>query len=164
VVARRGRDLTVETDLSAQHLEAQRFRLTPRGRLLAWQRTRISILGVTQDDAHMIAPPTTISLPARLFAGERWTQAFHDEELPVRTTSRVIRRGRVTVAGRSLSAWDVVTTSVTGGAHPGTEREEAWHSQSLGLDLRFAISRRIGGTFPYRLEVSARLLRAEPLR
>jgi hypothetical protein len=47
VVARHGRLLTVEVDLSAQHLEAQRFRITPHGRLLVWQRTRISILGVT---------------------------------------------------------------------------------------------------------------------
>jgi hypothetical protein len=164
VVARRGPLLTVETDLSAQHLEAQRFRIVPRGRLLVWQRTRISILGITQDDAHAIAPPTTVSLPARLFAGERWTQAFRDEELPVRTASRVVRRGRVPVAGRPLPAWEVVSTSVTGGAHPGTERERSWHSQALGLDLRFAISRRIGGTFPYRLEVSARLLQVRPLR
>jgi hypothetical protein len=116
--------------------------------MLAWQRTRISILGVTQDDAHAIAPPTTISLPARVFAGERWTQAFHDEELPEGTTSRVVGRGVVRVAGRSLPAWEVISTSVTGGAHPGTEREQTWHSQALGLDLRFSISRRIGGTFP----------------
>ena len=164
VVARRGPYLTVETDLSAQHLEAQRFRITPRGRLLVWERARISLLGITQDDAHAIAPPTTVSVPARLFAGERWIQAFHDEKLPVRTSSRVIRRGRVTVAGRSLPAWEVVSSSVTGGAHPGTERDESWHSPTLGLDLRFSISRRIGGTFPYRLEVTARLLRVTPLR
>jgi hypothetical protein len=164
VVARRGPYLTVETDLSAQHLEALRFRVTPHGRLLVWQRTRISILGITQDDAHAIVPPTTVSLPARLFAGERWAQAFHDEELPVRTSSRVIRRGHVTVPGRSLPAWQVVSRSVTGGAHPGTERDESWHSTGLGLDLRLAISRRIGGTFPYRLEVTARLLGVKPLR
>jgi hypothetical protein len=93
VVARHGRLLTVEVDLSAQHLEAQRFRITPHGRLLVWQRTRISILGVTQDDAHAIAPPTTLSLPARLSVGERWTQAFHEEDLAVHTSSRVARHG-----------------------------------------------------------------------
>jgi len=164
VIARHGPLLTVEVDLSAQHLEAQRYRITSRGRLLVWQRTRISILDVTQDDAHAIAPPTTLALPARLFAGERWTQAFHDEALPVQTTNTVAREGRVRVAGRSLPAWEIVSTSVTGGAHPGTERDVSWHSTRLGLDLRFSISRRITGTFPYRLEASARLLGLRPLR
>jgi hypothetical protein len=34
----------------------------------------------------------------------------------------------------------------------------------ISWDLRFSISRRIGGTFPHRLEVSARLLGVAPLR
>src|SRR5438105_2792552 len=42
IVARRGDQLTVEVELSQQHLEAQRYRVTSRGRLLVWQRTRIS--------------------------------------------------------------------------------------------------------------------------
>jgi hypothetical protein len=162
IVARHGALLTIETDLSAQHLEAQRYRVTARGRVLVWQRTRISILGVTQDDAHSIAPPTTLALPARLFTGERWTQRFTDQSLPVSGTNVVVAAAPVTVAGARLPAWRIVSTSVTGGAHPGTERDVAWHSARLGLDLRFTISRRIGGTFPYRLRASARLLSVRP--
>jgi hypothetical protein len=162
IVTRHGQFLEIEIDLSAQHLEAQRYRITPQGRLLVWQRTRISILGVTQNDAHAITPPTTLALPARLRTGERWTQRFTDDALPVSTRNVVVADRPVTVAGRRVAAWEVVSTSVTGGAHPGTERDEAWHSTRLGLDLRFTISRRIGGTFPYRLQASARLLDLRP--
>jgi hypothetical protein len=162
IVTRHGALLTIEVDLSAQHLEAQRYRVTPNGRLLVWQRTRISILGVTQNDAHAIAPQTTISLPARLRTGERWTQRFTDEALPVSTSNAVGRVQPLVVSGQRVPAWKVVSTSVTGGAHPGTERDVAWHSTRLGLDLRFTISRRIGGTFPYKLQVTARLLDLRP--
>lgn len=164
IVARRGDMLTIQVDLSQQHLESQRFRVTARGRLLVWQRTRISILGVTQDDAHSLTPPTTLSLPAVLHAGERWTQAFRDQAIPVTTTNTVTRRATMTVSGRTVPVWLVSSDSRTGGAHPGTEHDTAWHSTQLGLDAAFTISRRIGGTFPYRLQASARLLGLHPAR
>lgn len=164
IVTRRGDMLTIQVDLSQQHLEAQRYRITPRGRLLVWQRTRISILGVTQDDAHTLSPETTLSLPAVLHAGERWTQTFNDEAIPVTTTNTVTRRQTVAVSGHAIPVWLVTSDSRTGGAHPGTEHDTDWHSTQLGLDVEFTISRRIGGNFPYRLQASGRLLSLRPAR
>jgi hypothetical protein len=67
----------------------------------------------------------------------------------------------------ATSGWECA-----GGCSPGSARGSPSSAsprttrtrQTLGLDLRFSISRRIGGTFPYRLEVSARLLWVAPLR
>lgn len=164
IVARSGPLLTIQVELSLQHLEAQRYRLTGTGRLLTWQRTRITILGVTQDDAGAISPPTTLALPATLRPGVHWTQRFTALGLPVRSANLVTGRRAVPVAGRNLPAWRIVSDSVTGGAHPGTERDVSWHSQALGLDLRFGIHRVIGGTFPYRLQLWASLLGTAPAR
>lgn len=164
IVTRRGDLLTVEVDLSAQHQETQRYRVTAAGRLLTWQRTRISILGVTQVDASAARPATTLALPGRLRAGERWRQRFSTGNLPVTTLNRVTGGSGVPVGGRTYPVWVIASSSVTGGPHPGTERDVAWHSAVLGLDLRFTIDRRITGAFPYRLVLSARLMSVHPAR
>jgi hypothetical protein len=165
IVTRRGDLETVEIDLSKEHLEAQRVRVTPRGNLLVWQRTRISILGVTQDDAHAISPPTTLALPAPLQVGARWHQAFHDESLPVSIENRIIRERRLTLGdGSTVETYEVVSTSTTGGAHPGTERDVDLRSEPLGLDVQMHIERHINGVFPYRLEATATLVSTRPAR
>jgi hypothetical protein len=164
IVTRHGALLTIEIELSREHLEAQRFRLTPGGRLLVWQRTRLSILGVSQDDAHTISPATTLSLPADLHAGARWRQRFHDGGLPVSVVNRVPGREAVAVAGHDLATWKIVSASVTGGAHPGTEDDVDWLASDLGIDARFSIVRRIRGVFPYRLELTADLVSRSPAR
>jgi hypothetical protein len=164
IVTRHGPLLTIETDLSAQHLEAQRYRLTAAGRLLVWQRTRITILGVTEDDQHAVVPPTTLALPARLTAGRRWVQRFSDAAVTVVSRNLVERRATVNVGGTPVSTWLIRSVSTTGGPHPGTERDLDWHSQALGLDVRFTIARDITGAFPYHLRAAARLISLTPAR
>jgi hypothetical protein len=165
VVTRRGNVLTVELELSREHLEAQRFRMTPRGDLLVWRRTRLSILGVSQDDAHTITPPTTLSIPRRLRPGTRWSQRFHDGDLPVSVENRTTRRRTSTLGdGSALATFEIESRSKTGGAHPGTEVDVDWRSQALQLDARMSIVRHINGVFPYRLEATATLLSAQPRR
>ena len=161
VVTRTGDELTLELDLSQQHLEAERHRVTPRGRLFVWQRTRISILGVTRDDAETLRP-ATLALPARPAVGDRWVQRFHAGGLPVVTRNTVIRSETADVGDRRIPCLLVVSRSVTGGAHPGTERDRDCQAQGLGLDAWFRISRDIGGVFPYRLEATGMLLAVSP--
>jgi hypothetical protein len=163
VVTRRGDLLTVELELSREHLEAQRFRLVPRGSLLVWRRTRLAILGVSQDDAHAITPPTTLAVPRRLRPGSRWSQRFHDGGLPVAVENRITGRRTLTLGdGSRLATFEVERRSKTGGAHPGTEVDVAWRSQALQLDARMSIVRHIKGVFPYRLEATATLLSTHP--
>ena len=76
----------------------------------------------------------------------------------------VTAAGSVTVGGRPYATWTIGSRSVTGGAHPGTERDVSWHSGALGLDLRFTIDRSIQGTFPYRLVLDTRLVDTTPSR
>jgi hypothetical protein len=164
IVSRHGALLTIELDLSREHLEAQRFRLTPRGRLLVWQRTELSILGVSQDDAHTVSPETTLSVPASPHAGARWSQRFNDGGLPVSVENHVSRSEGIPVGDETLATWKIVSASITGGAHPGTEDDVDWLASDLGIDARFSIDRRIRGVFPYRLELTADLVSRSPAR
>jgi hypothetical protein len=165
VVTRHGDLLTVELELSQEHLEAQRFRLTSRGDLLVWQRTRLSILGISRDDAHAITPAATLSVPRRLRPGSHWTQRFHVGGLPVSVENRITRRRTSTLGdGSTLATFEVESRSKTGGAHPGTEVDVDSRSQALHLDARMSIVRHLNGVFPYRLEATATLLSTQPRR
>jgi hypothetical protein len=164
LIVTRGRaGLTLELDVSAEHLEAQRFAERPDGRYLTWKRTSLTFAGVTRDDAHPTTP-ATLALPARLHVGQRWTVRFHDAGLPVVSTSKVLRRATVDVGGTPFPTYVIQSVSTTGGAHPGTDRELAWHSERLGLDLRLQITREIHGVFPYRMQASGRLQDRTPAR
>jgi hypothetical protein len=164
LIVTRGRaGLTLELDVSAEHVEAKRYAERPDGRYLTWERTRLAFAGVTRDDAHATTP-ATLALPGKLHVGQRWTARFHDAGLPVVSTSKVLRRATVDVAGTPFETYVIQSVSTTGGAHPGTDRELAWHSVQLGLDLRLQISRQIHGVFPYRMEATGRLLELTPAR
>jgi hypothetical protein len=163
VVTRRGDVLTIETDLSRQHVEAQRYRITAAGRMLVWQRTKLSILGVTQDDA-TATTPATLALPAHLRTGYRWTQRFHAGGVRVVGRNRVLGDRRVRVGGSPVTCTTVAADSVTAGPHPGTEHDRDCIAPRLGLDLRFSTDRDIRGTFPYRLHLTAVLRSLTPMR
>ncbi len=161
IVTQDSSTLQLELDLSAEHRESARFDVRAGGRYETWQDTFLSFAGVAQESAEATVP-ATLALPAALRVGQRWTQRFHVGKLPVRSDNRVLRRERVSIAGRSVQTFVVASDSVTGGAHPGSERDVAWHAPGLGLDLRQTISRRIRGAFPYRLEATAELERFTP--
>ena len=161
IVIQRSGSLQLELDLSAEHRESVRYQVRGGARFESWQDTFLSFAGVSQENAEATVP-ATLALPARLRTGLHWTQRFHVAELPVRSDNRVLRREPVEVGGRSVETFVIASDSVTGGAHPGTEHDVAWHAEALGLDVRQTISRRIGGAFPYRLEATATLEQLAP--
>jgi hypothetical protein len=164
IVTRKGDRLTIEIDLSQEHLEAARWRITSRGRLLEWERAKISILGVSQDDAHGIDPPTTLAVPAKPRLHETWSQTFHDSSLPVHVVNSIPREQTLEIGGKPLTTWVIVSANVTGGAHAGTEGDVDWQDVATGLDAKMTIDRRINGAFPYRLEVTGTLRSTVPVR
>ncbi len=149
VVSGNGHVVQQEWRYSKQHLEATRDRVTPKGSYVIWERTRLTMV-VTQDDAHA-AVPATLSEPAHLHVGERWVQDYRVGGV------RSISRNHVT--GRcGAGCYVVVADSTVSGAHPGTEHDVTWENPATGVTLRETIDRRIGGTFPYRMQLAIRLL------
>jgi hypothetical protein len=105
---------------------------------------------ITQDEAHP-AKPVTLSRPAELRVGRRWLQDY--------TVGRVRTVTRNRVTGRcGAGCFVVVADSTVTGAHPGTECDVTWESETTGLTVRETIDRRIGGAFPYRMHLEVRLI------
>ncbi|HZP73199.1 MAG TPA: hypothetical protein VFA97_07455 [Gaiellaceae bacterium] len=149
VVSGSGHVVQQEWRYSKQHLEAIRERVTPEGSYVVWQRTRLTMV-VTQDEAHA-ATPATLTVPSRLHVGQRWVQSYRVGGV------HSVSRNRVT--GRcGNGCYVVVADSTVTGAHPGTERDVTWENPTTGVTLRETIDRRIGGTFPYRMQLTLRLL------
>jgi hypothetical protein len=150
VVSGSGHLVQEEWRYSKQHLEATRERVTPTGRYSVWQRTRLTIV-ITQDEAHD-AKPVTLSRPTHLRVGQHWVQDY--------TVGGVHSVSRNRVTGRcGPGCFVVVADSTVSGAHPGTERDVTWESETTGLTVRETIDRRIGGSFPYRMHLKVRLIR-----
>ena len=130
MVSGTGNVVLEEWRFSRQHLETTRERVTPFGRWSVWQRTR----------------------PSRLRVGQHWVQDYTVGDV------RSVSRNRVT--GRcGPGCFVIVAGSTVSGAHPGTERDVTWESETTGLTVRETIDRRIGGTFPYRMHLVVRLIR-----
>jgi hypothetical protein len=150
VVSGTGDVVQEEWRYSKQHLEATRTRVTSRGRYSVWQRTRLTMV-ITQDEAHA-AKPVTLSRPNHLRVGQHWVQDYR--------VGGVHSVSRNRVAGRcGQGCFVVVADSVVSGAHPGTERDVTWESETSGLTVRETIDRHIGGAFPYRMHLEVRLIR-----
>jgi hypothetical protein len=150
VVSGSGDVVQEEWRYSKQHLEATRTRVTPTGRYSVWQRTRLTMV-ITQDEAHDTRL-VTLSRPTHLRVGQHWAQDYTVGGV------RSVSRNRVT--GRcGPGCFVLVAESTVSGAHPGTERDVTWESETTGLTVRETIDRRIGGTFPYRMHLEVRLIR-----
>jgi hypothetical protein len=149
VVSGSGHVVQEEWRYSKQHLEATRDRVTATGSYVIWQRTRLTMV-VTQDEAHP-AKPATLSEPAHPHVGQQWVQNY--------TVGGVHSISRNRVTGRcGANCFVVVADSTVTGAHPGTEHDVTWENAKTGLTVRETIDRRIGGSFPYRMQLTLRLL------
>lgn len=149
VVSGSGNLVQEEWRYSKQHLEATRNRVTPTGTYTTWERTRLQII-ITQDQADR-TKPAPLDLPATLHVGQRWTEDYTVNG--IRSVSR-----NVVTRGCGAGCFVIVANSTVTGAHPGTERDVTWQSTKTGLPLRETIDRRIGGSFPYRMLLTVRLL------
>ncbi len=162
ILTRKDHTLTLEVDLSEDHLEASRFDVRPDGRYLAWQRTRI-VFGIAQESAGATVPET-LAQPSKLRVGQSWTQHFSAGGLPVVSTNLVTRQLTMGIGGASVKVLEIDASSTTAGDHPGTETDVTWFDPISGLDARLIVHRRIGGAFPYTMDVDATLQSLKPVR
>ena len=131
------------------------------GRYLSWQSTRI-VFGIAQEST-TDTTPETLALPATLRAGQHWTQRFSAGGMPVVTVNTVTGKAPISIGGTRVAAYEVNASSTTGGDHPGTETDVTWHDSGSGLDVRLIVHRRIGGVFPYTMDVDATLQSLRPV-
>jgi hypothetical protein len=162
ILTRQPGTVTIELDLSQDHSETSRYLVRADGRYLASQRTKL-VFGIAQDDKASTVP-ATLALPATLRVSLHWIQRFSTGGLPVGTKNRVARQTTMKIGGANVMVYEIDADSKTGGAHPGTENDVSLHSPSTGLDVQLAIHRRIGGVFPYTMDLAATLESLKPLK
>lgn len=150
-----------ELRLSEEHLEGFSYRLVPAGTRTVASRTKLTFLGIGQDDRRDMRPPP-LRLPATFRAGQTWRDTYRAGSLVIRVRSRVVRSATVRLGGRSIPCWVVRITSDTEGTHPGTRVETLWWSPPLGLALRRTDDLQVGGVFSLKERATMRLLSATP--
>jgi len=158
-VSRQGDRIVHTLALSANHIEAETLVRRADGLYLTAQRTKIAFIGVERDDRRR-ARPVTLALPRVLRVGLRWTQRFNVGSLPAERSSRVLRRERVSVAGRSFQTFVIERKSTTGGSFAGSETALSWYAPALGLDVRRRVEQRVTRPFRFSLDYEANLLTA----
>ena len=135
-----------ELDISEEHIEGVRVRVDATGSHEVARRTKVTFVGVGQDDRRALTPPP-LSVPRVLAAGKAWSGRYSAGGLPVTFRSSIVRSEEVEVGGRRMPVWVIRTVADTGGPHPGTRTDTIWWSPALALPLRWEIDMGIRGVF-----------------
>jgi len=150
-----------ELDLSAQHIEAARFRVDRRGLVETWTRTKITLVGIGADDRRSLQP-APLWMPRDPHPGQSWHASYRAGDLRITTSSRAVRRATVSVDGRNVPTVVVLIHTVTAGPHSGTRDETLWWSPSLALPVRHDIRMDIGGAVSFRSRAELALTSLAP--
>ncbi len=135
-----------ELDISEEHIEGVRVRVDAGGSHEVSRRTKVTFVGVGQDDRRDLTP-APLSVPPVLAAGTAWSGRYSAGGLPVTFRSGILRSEAVEVGGRRMPAWVIRTVADTGGPHPGRRTDTIWWSAPLSLPLRWEIDMEIRGVF-----------------
>ncbi|HMM49508.1 MAG TPA: hypothetical protein PKE32_07860 [Miltoncostaeaceae bacterium] len=149
--------------LAAEHIEAVRFRLTPAGaRIAVWRRTDITFAGVGRDDRRDLTPPV-LDLPAHPSVGLTWTAHYAAGNLDVHSTSAVLRRETIPVAGVPEPTLVIRSVGDTRGAHNSTRVDRVWWSPRLKIPVRWTIDMRVRGIVRLDTRTDLRLVSTRPM-
>ena len=135
-----------ELDISEEHIEGVRLRVGADGSREVSRRTKVTFVGIGQDDRHALTPPP-LAVPRVPTPGRSWSGRYSAGGLPVSFRSTIARAGAVEVAGARLPAVVITTVADTGGPHPGRRTDTVWWSPGLALPLRWTIDMSVRGVF-----------------
>lgn len=146
---------------SEEHIEEVRFQVDARGTRALSRRTKVTFLGVGEDETSDQAPPP-LDHPARLRVGSEWSGRYASGEVPVSFHARVVARRPAALDGRQVETFVIRTDSETGGSRPGTRRDEVWWAPSLALPVRWTIAQDYGGATTFEMNATLELQSATP--
>ena len=145
-----------QLDLSEEHIEGVRLRVDGAGTHEISRRTKVTFLGVGQDDRRTLHP-SVLRFPRRLAVGRTWTERYAAGTIPVTSRSTVLRADAVEVEGHRVPAVVVTTVADTGGTHPGRRTDTIWWSPARSLPLRWVIDMRVTGVASLRTDADLTL-------
>lgn len=149
--------------LSQEHLEEARYRVDDGAARVLWRRTKVTFLGVGEDDRSEVTPPS-IDRPATLSVGRRWGGRYVLGALSVEYRGRVISKGTATLDGTRIPIVVLRTESTFAGRTPGTRTDIVRWSPTLSLPVTWSIAQKTGGVADFAITADLRLQSGTPLR
>jgi hypothetical protein len=146
---------------SEEHVEEVRFLVDGTGSHAVWRRTKVTFVGIGEDDANDVTPPS-LEHPAKLRVGASWDGRYAQGDLDVSFASRVTKRASVTLDGTKVPAFVIQTVSDFSGSTTGQRTDELWWAPSLALPVRWTIAMTTGGSSEFEIDADLRLLSATP--
>jgi hypothetical protein len=148
--------------LAEEHVEEVRFQESPDGVRAHWRRTKVTFLGIGEDERDDVTPPS-LDHPADLTVGKAWSGRYRQGETAVSFSAKVTGRETLALDGRRIPVLVVRTVSDFTGPTHGTRTDTLWWSPKLSLPLRWTIAQKTGGENDYEISDDLVLESATPV-
>jgi len=147
--------------MSGEHVEEVRFRVTDAGTQALWRRTKITFLGIGEDDRNDVTPPS-LDHPRKLSVGRTWDGRYTSGEMTVDYRAEVLARESVTLDGKQVPAYVIRTQSEFEGPTSGSRTDTIHFAPSLSLPVRWEIVQSTTGEAEFDMNARLELESAVP--
>ena len=107
---------------SQEHVEEAQFAVNPTGTLALWRRSKVTFLGIGEDDKAAVTPPA-LDHPADMTVGRKWGSTYVNGKTTVTYHGEVLSKGSVTLDGHAVPTYLLRTDSTFDGPIHGTRRD-----------------------------------------
>lgn len=149
--------------LSEEHVEEARYRVDTAAVTALWRRTKVTFLGIGEDDRSDVKPPS-IDHPTAFAVGRTWGGRYALGDLAVEYRSRVVSKGTETLDGKSVPIVVLRTDSTFSGSTSGTRTDLIHWSPALSLPVTWSIAEKTSGDAEYAITADLHLESGTPLR
>jgi hypothetical protein len=124
-------------DEGGKHDERHVYRYTPAGVFLDYEIATVTCQGVRQSSDTSFSPPQLrVRLP--LAVGSTWTSKGGDADRTEDSSTKVVRRETVVVAGEPVQTWVLETSTTFTGAESGERTQTWWYAPSWAMPVRWS--------------------------
>ena len=147
---------------SQEHVEEVKFAVNPSGTRALWRRSKITFLGIGEDDKAAVTPPA-LDHPAKMTVGRTWGSTYVHGKTTVTYTGEVLSKGSVTLDGHAVPTYLIRTESTFDGPISGTRRDVVAFAPSLALPVTWTITQDTSGDAEYSIDAELELVSAVPI-
>lgn len=148
--------------LSEEHVEEARFRVDDAGTFATWRRTKVTFLGIGEDDRTPVEP-ASLDHPATLKVGAKWGGTYRMGDVETTYTGTVTAKETAQVDGSPVPVYVIQTKSRFTGSTTGTRTDTLRWSPKLSLPVAWTITQKTGGSSDYRIDAQMKLASGTPL-
>jgi hypothetical protein len=148
--------------LAQEHVEEAQFGVNPTGIRALWRRSKVTFLGIGEDDRAPVTPPA-LDHPAKMTVGRTWGSTYVNGKTTVTYTGEVLSRGSATLDGHAVPTYLIRTDSTFDGPIHGTRRDDVTFAPSLALPVDWKIAQDTGGDADYSIRAELQLESAIPI-